>query len=115
MYTPQIVTGTVAGTGSAINVSLAFVPTYVKAVNIGGAVTCEIEWFKGMAAAKGLKTVEIADNGSTTKKAGEYIASAGITVNEGSQAVTRGFTIGADADLNVNGETIAYMAIGGGL
>lgn len=111
----QIVYGTVEGTGSAINVELGFTPIYVKCWNIddAGSLAPSIEWINGMGAAAGLKTLSIADNGSTGNDSSELISSNGISEYAGVEATTGvGFTIGADSDLNASGETILYLAIG---
>ncbi len=62
--TPAVVTGTVEGTGSAINVVLGFLPKKVQVFNIddAGTLRAEMEWVKGMenvaAIAGGIKTVD---------------------------------------------------------
>jgi hypothetical protein len=111
----QFATGTVEGTGAAINVQLGFVPSYVKVFNIDddGTLWPTIEWVTGMAAASGWKTLKVADSGSTGNLSSAKITSAGISTYAGTEgANSAGFTIGADADVNVDGETIVYMAFG---
>jgi len=113
MHGNNVVVGSVEGTGAAINVELGFVPKYVKVFNSddAGSLFCTLEWFSGMAAASGLKTTSIADNGSTTLKSSEKISSNGISEYAGTEATSPGFTIGADTDVNVDSETMFYMAI----
>lgn len=48
-------TGTVEGTGAAINVQLGFTPDYVKLINIDGDAS--LEWISDMADGEGYKTV----------------------------------------------------------
>jgi len=100
----EIKIGTVEGTGSAINVSCGFIPDYVEIINIDSAAGFEKgEWITGMADPSAYKTVAA---GTRTK-----ITSTGIGTYAGSTTAGKGFTIGADTDLNVSGETIAYRAI----
>jgi len=109
----EVSVGSVAGTGAAINVSLGFKPDYVKVVNYtdtAGAVPT-IEWFSAMTAAHGLKTLGIADDGISSDESAEFITSLGISQYVGTNALTEGFTIGADTDVNVDGDTIVYIAI----
>lgn len=103
MFKGHVVTGTVEGTGAAINISCGFRPAYVKILNIDGLA--ELEWTDSMPAAAGTKRV--------TAGTMSLIASGGISQFDGTIAdVGAGFTIGADADVNVSGETIHYLAIG---
>lgn len=105
---PMVKTGTVEGTGATINVSLGFIPSYVKCVNIddAGGLEPTLEWIKGMAAASGLKTLGTPTyNMITTLGISEYAGSD----TPGSEAEA-GFSIGADTDLNVSAETIVYIA-----
>lgn len=107
------VVGSVAGTGSAINVSLGFIPDYVKVFNPNdaGSLWPTLEWCTGMAAASGFKTLKSVDSGSTGNASSNKITSNGISTYAGSSSAAKGFTIGADADINVNGETIYYLAL----
>lgn len=104
----DIVVGTVEGTGSAINVSIGFVPRVVIAYNIddAGAVMPIVIWSQNDAAAKGAKLISTGHS---------YLAANGISEYAGSSVVgseaSPGFTIGADADLNASGETINYIAL----
>jgi hypothetical protein len=102
----QIVTGSVEGTGAAINVSLGFTPVYVKLINIddAGGLEPTFEWWSGMASANALKTL-----GTPTRN---LATSNGISTYAGSDTASKGFTIGADTDVNASGETILYIAIG---
>lgn len=110
----QIKVGSVAGTGAAINVSIGFKPKQVKVFNPNdaGGLFPTIEWFEGMAAASGFKTKVVVDSGVTGNKSSDYVTSNGISQYAGSDSAPEGFTIGADADVNVSGETVFYMAVG---
>ena len=93
----RIKTGTQNGTGAAISIVCGFRPRYVKVVNVASGGLCSIEHIDTMAAASGFKGITA---GTKT-----FISSNGITLND------FGFTIGADADVNVSGEAIHYIAI----
>ena len=96
--------GTVEGTGAAITVSCGFQPDYVEIINIDSASGFEKgEWITGMADPSAYKTVAA---GTRTK-----LTTTGIGLFAGSASAAPGFTIGTDADLNVDGETIAYRAV----
>lgn len=96
-------TGTVEGTGAAISVTLGFIPNYVKLMNIDGIAM--LEWTPEIGAGKGLKT---ADSG-TAKCDISYISTGGVTVSASTDTYI-GFSIGTDTDINVNGETICWVA-----
>lgn len=97
------------GTGAAIDVSCGFVPAYVRVVNFESATTEQLEWFRGMTDAHALKTVG-------TTGVGTRITSNGITPlgDAASDTTEQGFRIGADADVNVAGESIMIFAHRGG-
>jgi len=113
----NIFVGSVEGTGAAINVETGFKPRYVKVLNIddAGSLNPTIEWFEGMTAAYGLKNLRQAvDEGGTATYSvvNEIITSLGISQYAGAAGSnSEGFTIGADTDLNVSGETIVYIAL----
>lgn len=182
----QIATGTITGTGAAINVGIGFVPQYVKVYNPNDSHSkwATMEWFAGMPDGHGLKGLKVVDSGSTGDASQAKITSKGISAYAGSgmpvalsgtvavsagsavvtgtstrfttelkvndliniggelrrvvdiasatsltvdqkyaaaqsgvtalnqAGVTKGFTIGADADLNASGEVMHYFAIG---
>lgn len=115
MFKGHFKTGTVEGTGSAINVELGFLPSKVVLYNIddAGSLWPTLTWVKGMAAASGWLTLAIADNGSSGNTTTTKITTNGIsqyTGSAGSAAV--GFTIGANANINASNETIVYEAWG---
>lgn len=100
-----VATGSVEGTGAAINVSIGFVPRYVKIYNYDddGSAAPSMEWFSGMTDAHGLKN---------TTDTQEKVTTGGISEYDGSSSASTGFSIGTDSDLNADGETIFYVAIG---
>lgn len=103
MYDQRTKTGTVEGTGAAINIELGFKPTIVKIFNVDGLAT--LEWNDAMPAASGVKRVTA---GTMT-----WITSNGVSLYDGVARTTgSGFTIGADADVNASGETIYWEAFG---
>ena len=93
------VTGTVEGTGAAIDINLGFVPTWVRVFNYDGGPVV-LEWFQGMTDAHAMKFL-----GTPTIT---LLTSLGIS--ELDDGVSTGFTIGADTDLNVADETMFYIA-----
>lgn len=96
-----VATGTVEGTGAAINIALGFKPAHIEVHNIDGDAI--LIWNDAMPAASGMKTVAA---GTTA-----HITSAGISLYAGVAATTgEGFTIGADTDVNVEAETICWTA-----
>ncbi|UWQ30256.1 hypothetical protein [Leisingera sp. M523] len=96
-------TGTVEGTGSAINVELGFTPDYVRLINIDGDAT--LDWTSSMTNGEGYKTVAAGANAQ--------VGTGGVTPYAGAEAsAAAGFTIGTDADVNVSGETLMWVAWG---
>lgn len=99
----QITTGTVEGTGSAINISCGFTPKAVRIDNIDGDAI--LMWNDQMPDDSGMKTIAA---GTTA-----HITSDGVTPYDGSSAsAAKGFTIGADSDINVSAETLCWTAWG---
>jgi hypothetical protein len=92
-------TGSVTGTGSALNViKLGFRPRMVKIFNAAAGGLCSLEWNDAMPEAGGFKSAPHADTQFS------FLTTTGIT------PLANGFTIGADTDLNVSGEVIYYEA-----
>jgi hypothetical protein len=91
----HIVSGSVAGTGAALTVSLGFQPKYVKVVNLTSGL--QLEWYEDMDDGKAIKTIL---NGTRTVEAENCITPAAT-----------GFIIGTDAT-NGNGNTLVIQAIG---
>ncbi len=96
-------TGTVEGTGVAINVQVGFVPSYVMVHNYDSADMDTLEWFSGMTDGHAFKTTGSTRSKSTSNGISAY---AGTEGGEG-----RGFTIGADGDVNAADETIYWLAV----
>ncbi len=95
--------GTVTATGAAINVSLGWQPDEVRVMNISDATNfTEMLWRKGMAAASAIKRKLSTFSFPTTN---------GISQFAGDTSNGEGFTIGADSDLNVNTNTLLYIAM----
>jgi len=115
----DIRTGTVEGTGAAINIELGFVPDYVEVYNAddAGGLAPTVKWWNGMADGSGLKTLKSVDSGTTGNASSAAIVAGGISEYAGDSTPgaqkRQGFTIGTDADLNVNGETLFYTAVRG--
>jgi hypothetical protein len=94
-------TGTLDGTGAAINISIGWIPDLVVVQNWEATDFARLEWYTGMAAASAIKTV------TSTKTA---ITTLGISTYAGTTTAKKGFTIGADTDVNVSGESITWCA-----
>ncbi len=107
MSNAQVATGTVEGTGAALNIELGFTPKAVRIDNVDGLV--QLFWNDDMPDASGIKQI--------TAGTLSWITSNGVTPYAGSDTPgseeTEGFTIGADADVNVSAETIYWTAWGG--
>lgn len=96
-------TGTVEGTGSAINIECGFTPDFVRLINIDGDAT--LDWTSDMGDDEGYKFVAAGTNAQ--------VGSGGITPYAGVQETgSKGFTIGTDADVNASAETIMWAAWG---
>ena len=97
----NVKTGSVTGTGAAINVSIGFLPVYVRVMNVTDADTVD-EWFSTMA------------NGTsiTTAAAVATRATNGISSYAGSSTAGQGFTIGSG--ISESAKVLAYLAIGAG-
>lgn len=94
-------TTTVEGTGAAITISPKFTPQYIEVINLDGL--CLLKWTAKMGAGKGFKILTGIDGTSAdTVSLMSYISSKGITMDDNG----RQFTIGADTDINVAGETL---------
>lgn len=105
--------GKVTGTGAAIDIPLGFQPDYIKCYNPNdaGALYPTIEWFAGMPAANGLKSLKVVDSGATGNASQNKITANGLSLFAGDATNGPGFTIGADGDLNVVGEDIHWIAM----
>lgn len=103
MFKGHVARGTVEGTGAALNIQCGFTPAHVRVLNVDGLAT--MEWTSDFADGTALKTV----TAGTMSLAG----SNGITPYAGTAGGdSAGFTIGADADVNVSAETINWVAYG---
>jgi hypothetical protein len=106
-------TGTVEGTGAAINVQLGFVPKKVVLYNIDDAGDLDpiLVWNDQMPAASGVLFLSVAGPDAATNKSHTIITTGGVTAYPGTRGGDQaGFTIGANANMNVAGETIVWEA-----
>ena len=88
--------GAFTGTGATINVtSVGFKPRRVQLINEGGLVTAD--WTDSMTEGRGFKRVTAGDMT-------QIAAAAGIT------PLANGFRVGTDADVNVSGEKVHWVA-----
>ena len=93
----RAVVGSVTGTGVLIEVrSVGFRPKYVKVFNVS-ADNAAGEWLEGMADDSAFKTIT---DGTVS-----------VIVADGIIPLSDGFSIGVDADLNVDTELIRFLAI----
>lgn len=100
MSNPQTHVGSVAGTAADLNVICGFQPDYVLVVNV--TTMDRLEWFRGSAGA--IATSEL---GAAAADADGIAALDSTTEGEG-------FTIDAAAVVNVNGNTLHFLAIRSG-
>ncbi len=104
MHKGHFKVGTVEGTGSLIIIQLGFTPEWVRILNIDD--NNSLEWTAAMPDDSGMKTVT---DGTISK-----ITSDGITPYAGTVGANAlGFTIGTDSDVNVNAQTLVYVAASG--
>jgi hypothetical protein len=99
MSKPNIRIGTYTGTGAALNISLGFVPDWVRIINVTDG-TNESEWFNGMAAASAISTVTTA--GPVLDATNQVTSYAGDSTNP------PGFSVGTD--LSTNAKVYRYIA-----
>ncbi|MCB1341384.1 MAG: hypothetical protein KDK24_10035 [Pseudooceanicola sp.] len=102
----QIAYGTLAGTGSAINVPLGFSPSIIFIINQTDPGF--FIWTADMADAEMLK---LTDAPALTFPTSNGISLYAGSDTPGSQAA-KGFTIGADTDMNGSSDVLTYIAIG---
>lgn len=101
-YATVVKIGTVTATGAAINVSIGFQPDEVEVMNISDATNfTSLLWRYGMSAANAIKR---------KLSTWSFITTLGISQYAGDSTHGEGFTIGADADLNVNTNVLLYRA-----
>lgn len=104
MHKGHFAKGIVEGTGATIIIQCGFIPEYVHILNIDG--DAEFLWTDDLADGEGYK--------SLTGGTNALMATLGITPYTGTAgANSRGFTIGADTDVNVNAQTMLWIAISG--
>lgn len=98
----QFAAGTQDGTGASINISLGWQPDYVLVQNWEATDFGSLLWVKGMADAAAIKQLT---------STGSLLTTLGISMYAGSTTASKGFTIGADTDVNVSGESITWIAM----
>lgn len=93
-----IKTGTVTGTGAAINISLGWKPDYVRVLNVTDGDTVD-EWVNGMAAGTAITIAAAAASRSSN----------GISQYDGTISEPPGFTIGSG--ISESAKTLAWVAM----
>jgi hypothetical protein len=88
MSKPNLRIGTYTGNAAAQNISLGFVPDYVRNRSTSRTAPTETFWFNGMAAASGIAVVTTA--GPVLDTTNQVTAFAGDSSN------AAGFTVGTD-------------------
>lgn len=107
-----LATGTATATGAAINVSLGWTPRDVVVTNVTGTNLVQVYWQTGMAAASCLKTAGTTTTvGSNDAMVISLPTVSCISTYAGSSTAGKGFTIGADTDLNISGDTLRWRAL----
>lgn len=102
----HMATGVLTGTGAAINEPLGFTPSFIIFINETDPGI--FMWSDTMASAEALKLTDApALTFPTTNGVSAYAGSD----TPGSEA-SKGFTLGADADLNAASDVIHYIAFG---
>lgn len=100
----NVIFGSQDGTGAAIDIELGFIPSHVMVINTESATSEQLDWYSTMADDSAIKTV-------TGAVARTKITEDGITpLGAGAADTFQGFRIGADADVNVAGETLFWAA-----
>jgi hypothetical protein len=96
----NIKVGKVVGTGAALNVSLGFIPDWVKIVNYTDGTRTD-EWFEGMTDGHSIATITTAGPVKNTSN--------GISPYAGSATLPKGFTIGSA--ISTSGKDLYYVAM----
>jgi hypothetical protein len=102
MQKGHVAIGTVTGTGALITIPLGFQPDHIEIFN--PTTQAGMVWQRGMASNSAIKTV--AAGTRTLAVTNAIIPTAGV---DGTTA--RGFSIGADANVNVSTNVMYYKAI----
>lgn len=105
---PNIRTGTLEGDGAAQNISLGFIPSYVKVVNVEDG-DIMFEWWDSMTDGHALQTINVVDSGTSGSAGMSRITANGISAYAGSASAGAGFTIGTA--ISENGKDLAYIAV----
>lgn len=98
----NIITGSRDGTGADIDIELGFIPSQVVVLNTEAADFAELRWLNSMPNASAIKRVTSVFTKILALGITPLGAAAGDTI--------QGFRIGADADVNVLGETLQWFA-----
>lgn len=97
---PSNVVGSVTGTGAGINIRLGFKPDYVLVEN--ATTGASLGRFRG------------SDSRKTVVAGTVTVVSGSASLSDFEDANGEGFTIPVDAQVNVNGQKINYLAVRSG-
>ncbi len=104
-------TGYWTSDGAAQNVSIGFTPSHITVTNVTGTNLVKAEWMTGMAAASCLKTAGTTTTvGSNDAMVISVPTTSCISAYAGTSSAAPGFTLGADTDINISGDTIRFRA-----
>lgn len=98
----EIKVSSYTGNGAAQNISIGFIPEYVRIINATDGTTVA-EWFDGMAAASAISVVAAAGPVLDTTNQ--------VTRYTGADSASEGFTVGTD--LSTNAKVFRYVAMRG--
>ena len=98
-------TGSFTSAGTEANVSIGWTPRYVIVSRVTTTLVTA-EWQTGMAQASCLLTIDHATAASILS----LPTTSCISTYAGSTTAAPGFTLGTDANINVNGDTVRWRA-----
>lgn len=104
----QFQNGRVVATGAAVNVSIGYVPDYVKVFNLTDG-NVAFEWTSDMTAGNAFRSQNVVDNAATGNGSFNLITANGISAFTGSANAAPGFTLGTAIALA--GKTLAWIAM----
>jgi len=104
-------TGSITADGAAVNVSMGFTPKSVLITKVTNTLA-QAYWVSGMASASCLKSKVTGTDGDGTAGVGiiTLATTSCVSAYAGSTSAAPGFTLGADTDVNVSGDTLRFEA-----
>jgi hypothetical protein len=103
-------TGTITADGAAVNVSVGFTPKSILVTKVTNTLG-QAYWVSGMTAASCLKSKVTGTTGGVGNFGLVSVATVScLSAYSGSTSAAPGFTLGADTDINVSGDTLRFEA-----